>query len=151
MPHLLVLLIGCYSMLICELVKLKGCLIRLQFQGYVISWHPHLTPLPHWTSCNRSSFYNFTQLKVHQQLFPLWVTVLCGGGGRQDYHCRLFISLKQYRTNPCVLVALYCAAPTMRGSHFLKTCHWRFWWRSSCQQCARHTVSHSNQNGPSTD
>ena len=29
----------------------------------------------------------------------------------------IYISHKQYRTNPCVLVALYCAAPTMRGSH----------------------------------
>ena len=36
-PRLLVLLIGCCSMLICEPVKLKGCLIRLQFYGYVRS------------------------------------------------------------------------------------------------------------------
>ena len=29
----------------------------------------------------------------------------------------------------------------MHGSHFLKSCHWRFWWRSSCQQCARLIVA----------
>ena len=38
-PHLLllVLLIGCCSMLICE--PLKGCLVRLQFQGQVMWYH----------------------------------------------------------------------------------------------------------------
>ena len=115
-PHLLllVLLIGCCSMLICE--PLKGCLVRLQFQGQVMWYH----------------VIEHNKVAVHANPLTL-------GAATNSWILHRKVTTA---TLPC---ARAISRDWLITSYFIKTCHWNFWWRSSCQQCARHTVSHSNQ------